>query len=471
MGKPIKFSKYFGVDSKKMDEIGALDIFISFDNPLFIDPFLLSISKEYKGWYKNIVEYLIFLKINNDNIKGKGAEKAYFSFHEIKETHLGYIQGNSDKGSGLGPKFVRELRHALKYLEQSTDEDIRIEKLTLFTKYVGRDKISDFITNLVLSDIAKFTENVCNKGNIVPEKTKNIIIQNCFFDKSKKIRLPKSFKLPIYNGKYILLMPEVILTTTDDFLNKKDFNKNLFNHIPQSLQNDELKFKFNLILKQEILTKEEKLTQLLSLVIDNPDIYKTYTEIKEKDSSSALKKNKEEINEHKDLLAKIPTINSFRKDFNPDKSQNSLEEAYRLIAQFKQKIEENGLYKTFYKNDKDIFSEKQIQLLFTLSWGYSKFCVDGEVDNGSGPVDFKVSKGANNTTIIEFKLGSNSRLEHGLTTQSNKYGKTNNTVNIVRVVFCSSNEQIERTEEIIKTHNLKNVIMIDIQKQKSASKI
>jgi len=136
-------------------------------------------------------------------------------------------------------------------------------------------------------------------------------------------------------------MPEVILTTTDDFLNKKDFNKNLFNHIPQSLQNDELKFKFNLILKQEILTKEEKLTQLLSLVIDNPDIYKTYTEIKEKDSSSALKKNKEEINEHKDLLAKIPTINSFRKDFNPDKSQNSLEEAYRLIAQFKQKIEEN----------------------------------------------------------------------------------------------------------------------------------
>ncbi|MDR0423270.1 MAG: hypothetical protein LBH46_01635 [Rickettsiales bacterium] len=75
-------------------------------------------------------------------------------------------------------------------------------------------------------------------------------------------------------------MPECILTTTDDFLNKKDFHQKLLSYLPQSLENDELRFKLTSILKQDILSKEDKLKEILQLVPKYPEIYKKYTEIK-----------------------------------------------------------------------------------------------------------------------------------------------------------------------------------------------
>ena len=45
-----------------------------------------------------------------------------------------------------------------------------------------------------------------------------------------------------------------------------------------------------------------------------------------------------------------------------------------------------------------------VQLSFKLVWYKTKFAVDSEVGNGRGVVDFIISKGANDKTLIEFKL-------------------------------------------------------------------
>ena len=55
---------------------------------------------------------------------------------------------------------------------------------------------------------------------------------------------------------------------------------------------------------------------------------------------------------------------------------------------------------------KPFSNEKDVQLAFGLVWS-SAFDVNREVNNGRGPVDFKVSLGAGDKSLIEFKLASN----------------------------------------------------------------
>jgi hypothetical protein len=47
-------------------------------------------------------------------------------------------------------------------------------------------------------------------------------------------------------------------------------------------------------------------------------------------------------------------------------------------------------------------------------WCGTEFDVNREVNNGRGPVDFKVSFGADDKSLIEVKLASNSSLKRNL---------------------------------------------------------
>ena len=53
----------------------------------------------------------------------------------------------------------------------------------------------------------------------------------------------------------------------------------------------------------------------------------------------------------------------------------------------------------------------------------TEYDVNREVNNGRGPVDFKVSKGSKDTTLVEFKLASNTKLKKNLENQVEIYKK------------------------------------------------
>ena len=55
----------------------------------------------------------------------------------------------------------------------------------------------------------------------------------------------------------------------------------------------------------------------------------------------------------------------------------------------------------------------------------TEYDVNREVNNGRGPVDFKVSKGSKDTTLVEFKLASNTKLKKNLENQVEIYKKAN----------------------------------------------
>jgi hypothetical protein len=91
-----------------------------------------------------------------------------------------------------------------------------------------------------------------------------------------------------------------------------------------------------------------------------------------------------------------------------------------------------------------------VQLAFGLVWCKSEFDINREPNNGRGPVDFKASFGAGDKSLIEFKLGSNSQLNHGLEKQVAIYEKANRTRKSVKVIVYYTAADEKRVKKILK---------------------
>lgn len=91
-------------------------------------------------------------------------------------------------------------------------------------------------------------------------------------------------------------------------------------------------------------------------------------------------------------------------------------------------IEDNQLCKLLYDKNGKRKHESAAQLLFFgIADAYcsaNNLDISPESDAGRGPVDFKVSKGANIKVLVEVKLTSNSKLEKGFTSQLPIYQKS-----------------------------------------------
>ena len=78
----LLFSDYFNIEQSKLDEYGALNICLSADMPLFIDPFLLFASDDenYKQLHQSLIDHLLILK--EIAIEDK--------YHGVKTVSLGF---------------------------------------------------------------------------------------------------------------------------------------------------------------------------------------------------------------------------------------------------------------------------------------------------------------------------------------------------------------------------------------------
>lgn len=98
--------------------------------------------------------------------------------------------------------------------------------------------------------------------------------------------------------------------------------------------------------------------------------------------------------------------------------------------------------------------------------------VNSEVNNGRGPVDFKISYGSDDQTIIEFKLASNKKLKQNLQKQTEIYAKANNNPKILKVIFFFNEKEEKRVKDILKTldkKDIENCILIDVRSDNKPS--
>ena len=150
---------------------------------------------------------------------------------------------------------------------------------------------------------------------------------------------------------------------------------------------------------------------------------------------------------------------------------DSYKESLQRIIDFKRYIEYNDVGILIDPHRKELC----LQELFKLMWRKTSFDFNAEVNNGRGPLDFKVSKGNADKTIIEFKLASNSKLKQNLQNQVDVYKKANNTNKSITVLFFFNEKERNKLERVLRELQIKkqeNIEIIDCTKQKpSASNV
>lgn len=493
MSARIYFTDFFDVSPKKMAAYGAFNVSPLVDLPLFIDPFLLFTSdkEDYKALHDQIICYLQFLRERSDRAQAsKGLLKAWYHFPEVKQTCLGFcVQGNG--GLGLGPSFAKALSENLSSLfkdfgDEQVTQGSHLEKLMLIRPGVGKDKISDFTTNLIKGFLLRYTE-VFAKKHIKPENRKSFHVSHFEFDYERSYWKSAYFDLPALNGDFVLLCPEDILTKDDVWINKGDLRRD-FPQIRDAIENDSLRAQVNAyftsVLKRDKdkkgrpkePTKKQKNEATEATLIKFPEIIDYYIRDKEENGNEAVARSQEKVNQVQQMfvenISRLSDLLAKHTAFF--KTQGStIDEAKKRVGYLKHVIENADGYRLFYdRKGNPIERETDLHIAFKLVCIDSPSSVDAEVNNGRGPVDFKFSRGASDTSLIEFKLASNSQLERNIRNQVEVYEKANRTTQSLKVILFFSTAQHRKVTRMLKTLKVPEdagIVLIDARRENKTS--
>jgi hypothetical protein len=107
--------------------------------------------------------------------------------------------------------------------------------------------------------------------------------------------------------------------------------------------------------------------------------------------------------------------------------------------------------------------------MYRLTWFGAKADVTSEANDGHGPVDFKISNGAKDKTLVEFKLASNSQLKRNLQNQTRVYEKASGAARSIKVIFYFTDAQLNRVQKILRELDLtsdRDVVLVDARNNK-----
>lgn len=479
----VYFSDWFRVNPAVLDNYGALNISLINDLPLFIDPFLLFASDktEYRGLHDGIIEYLKFLR--DQSAEGKinqGLLKAWFMFPEVKQLWLGFsLKGNA--GAGLGEDFAKALNANLNLIFQDFGQErvtqgSHLEKVCLVQDGVGRDNISDFTANLIKKYLLEYTQTFA-KQHIAHEFRSIIRVPKVCFNYDLCIWQDREYDLPVFDGDFVLLCPKDILTRDENWINRGDMIHD-FERISRSVPDDQLRAQVNnyllRILKPNAKDKERH-AAYSKIYRKFPALIEYFIRSKEKREDEAKRMSDEKvsaservyIDQIRDLVAQLASGTKFY-----SQGWDTLAEARARVEFLKEEVENNGAYRLFYHDGKPIQRESDLQILYRLTWYATLSDFNSEVNNGRGPVDFKVSKGSEDCTLVEFKLAKNSKLKQGLQKQVDIYKKANRTDKALKVIFFFSAEEERNVRDILKELNLFNddsIILVDVRNDNKPS--
>ena len=151
---------------------------------------------------------------------------------------------------------------------------------------------------------------------------------------------------------------------------------------------------------------------------------------------------------------------------------DSFEESLQRVLFLKEVIENKDGYRLFYLKGKPLKREADLQIMYLLTWFASSYDVNREVNNGRGPVDYKVSRGAADATLVEFKLASNSKLKQNLKHQVGVYEAANDTAKSIKAILYFSASELTRVQAILKELDMggrRDVVLIDARPDNKVS--
>ena len=483
----IYFTEIFGIDAKVLEDYGAINISLINDIPLFIDPFLLYASDkpEYQALHEGILDYLVFLR-------GKATEgnvtiekiKRWYRFPEVKQNWLGYSEtGNG--GSGLGVDFGQSMTNNIcgvfpDLRSETITETSHLEKICLFRTGVGRDNVSDFTCNLIKEYLLRYTETFARQY-LKPEQCRRISVQKVSFDYGLEVWTPRCFYLPYFNNDFVLLTPKDLLTKDENWINLSDMTHR-FLDITASLPNDELRDQINDVYARAIpdrATQKQINEAAINTISRYPQLMDYYIKIKEEDKDAAKDASSNIVTEADQIfvrnIQRLISVLHSDTEFYDEVAIGSFEATRKRVMYLKHIIEDCDGYKLFYTGGKPVRKEKDLQLLFKLTWFGTAYDINAETNNGRGPVDYKVSFGASDKTLVEFKLAKNTKLKQNLKNQVEIYEQANGTNQSMKVILFFSESEHNLVLKLLKELNIEdngNIILIDACNNKmSASNV
>jgi len=498
----VYFSDFFNVDPNIIEEYGAFNISLINDLPLFIDPFLLfnSDKKVYQDLHNEILQYVAFLRDRSTSMKiNDGLLRSWYCFPEVKQTWLGYSEiGNSGRGPGI--EFARALNDNLNGIffdfdSKKISRSAHLEKFCLIKENTGKDNISDFVTNLIKRYLLEYTQKFA-RDHIEASLLKKFTVQHVSFNYKTNSWISDVFLLPINiigdrKIDYVLLTPKDLLTKDETWINKSDlFNQ--FQDIVSSVSNEELRSQLNFYFSQNLpepeYTKKGKekaprkkdiASAVIAVIKKYPELLDYYIKYKEEHGEEAQSISEERVQEVHSLFVKelssfINYLSNKTQFYN--KSGDTLSESYERVLFLKNVIENKDGYRIFYYKGEPIKRESDLQIMFRLAWCASPSAVSREANEGRGPADFVISRGAMDKTIIEFKLASSKKLAQNLENQVEIYKKAHDTDKSIKVIIFFSAEEEEKVTKVLDDLGLsdeKHIVLIDARNNNkhSASKV
>lgn len=479
----IHFTQYFGVEAEVLDRFGAFNISLINDIPLFIDPFLLFNSEkdEYQALHDNMIRYLRFLR--DKAISGATSPAliaAWYTFPEPRQTWLGFSQvGNA--GRGLGLDFAFSLHKNLNTVfstfgEEEVTVGSHIEKLTLIKDGIGKDKISDFTTNLIKKRLLQHTEEFA-QSHLSPHQRGRFRIPKVRFNYRTETWESALFELPRFRNDFVVLTPKDMLTRDDIWINKADMIGQ-FDQIVQALPNVQLRAQLNNYLISVLPEKPnaaEKREAVLRTIRHNPDFLEYYVRYKEDSGDEAVSMSTERVAwSHNFFVDQVRAL-ALRLLQNTrfyDLKGDTYSEARQRAEYLKDVIENKGGWRVFYVDGEPVRREKDLHVLFRLTWFGTPSDVSTEVDDGRGPADFKISRSSQDKSIVEFKLASNPQLKRNLEKQVEIYKRASDAKKALKVIIYFSRREYKRVMAILDDLQLRgdpSIILIDARSDNKPS--
>lgn len=217
----VWFSNYFGLGLTQF-ELPFVDFDLNADVPLYIDPYAITKDPTDLGarCHNNILSYFqTLLDVIRDG--NKHLIKRLISRHlsEPQEIYLG-VSHKPRGGRGIG--IVQE-KQVIEALVNSTAAKIgaiqAIEELELHIEGIGPDKVSDLIGNIILGELAQYTEETCQEFGI---PTTHIAVSG-FWNREQKAWDGGYFNLPSKDTYSYILVPKRFVRRPHDLLNHQEF--------------------------------------------------------------------------------------------------------------------------------------------------------------------------------------------------------------------------------------------------------
>ncbi len=203
----------FGLDdnSFRQSSVDFFNVNLDKDNLAFVDYNRLSIQSDRLSLKMNekLNKYLFRLFSSAATNKAESGLKLLEGVRECNHTFLGYSAGRPS-GNSMGRKMKPIFLEALAFLKSAYLQDqLSLNALRFGIKNISYDRVSDITVSVLKEYLIEYTQNQCAQHNIECDtKTGQFV-----FDIESNVWEQKSYLLPNYNGKPIILIPKKLISS------------------------------------------------------------------------------------------------------------------------------------------------------------------------------------------------------------------------------------------------------------------